>query len=46
MKKVIEKIKKVFKRKESVYGTRIFDQQSWLDNKVNDAVWKRQFNLD
>jgi hypothetical protein len=46
MKKVIEKIKKVFKRKKPVYGTRIFDQQSWLDKKVSDAVWKRQFNLD
>lgn len=43
MKKIIEKL---FKRKKSVYGSRIFEQQSWLSKKVNDAVWKKTFHLD
>lgn len=39
-------LKKLFTKKKSIYTSRIFEQQSWLDKKVSDAVWKRQFNLD
>jgi hypothetical protein len=39
-------LKKLFAKKQSILTTRIFAQQSWLDKKVQDAVWKRQFFLD
>jgi len=39
-------IKKLFAKKQSTFTARIFEQQSWLDKKVQDAVWKRHFFLD
>jgi hypothetical protein len=39
-------LKKLFAKKQSTLTTRIFQQQSWLDKKVQDAVWKRQFFVD
>jgi hypothetical protein len=39
-------IKKLFGKKQTVFTTRIFEQQSWLDKKVQEAIWKRQFFLD
>jgi hypothetical protein len=44
LKKLLEK--KPFKKKEIVFTTRIFEQQSWLDKKVQEAIWKKQFFLD
>jgi hypothetical protein len=43
-KKLLEK--KQSKKKESVLTSRIFEQQSWIDKKVQEAVWKKQFFLD
>ena len=42
----MELIKKLFAKKQPVLTARIFEQQSWLDKKVQDAIWKRQFFLD
>jgi len=46
--KLIKKLfgKKQSKKKESVLTSRIFEQQSWIDKKVQEAVWKKQFFLD
>lgn len=44
---VIKYIMSLFKRKpKSVYGIRIFQQQSWLDKQVQEAQWKRRFLVD
>ncbi len=32
--------------KQSVYGPRIFQQQTWLDKQVQEAMHKRAFSLD
>ena len=32
--------------KRSVYGPRIFQQQTWLDKQVQEAMHKRAFSLD
>jgi hypothetical protein len=46
--KLLKKLfgKKQSKKKESVLTARIFEQQSWLDKKVQEAIWKKQFFLD
>jgi len=43
MKKIIRMF---LTKKTPTYGWGIFRQQSWLDKKVNEAVWKRNFYLD
>ncbi len=30
-----------FKKKKSVFGTKIFQERSWLDRQVDDAVYNR-----
>ena len=40
MKKLIQKL---FNKKTPVYGVRIFEQESWLSRRVDDALWKRRF---
>ena len=32
--------------KRPVYGERIFQQQTWLDKQVQEAMHKRSFSLD
>jgi len=39
-------LKKLFTKKKPIFGSRIFEQQSWLDKKVQDALWKRRFPVD
>ena len=34
------------RKRESVYGIKIFQQQSWLDKQVQEAQWKRRFLVD
>jgi hypothetical protein len=46
MKEKIKSLLKMFKRKQPVYGGRIFEQRDWLTKKVDDAVWKKTFSLD
>ena len=44
---IINYILSLFTRNQkSVYGARIFEQQSWLDKQVQDAQWKRRFLVD
>jgi hypothetical protein len=53
-KKRATKLKKAFatikamlpQKKKSVFGPRIFQARTWLDKEVEDAIWKKQFNLD
>lgn len=33
-------------KQKPVYGSRIFEYRSWLTRQVDEAVWKRQYNLD
>ncbi len=42
-----ELIRKLFRPAyKSIYGTQIFDQQTWLDKKVNEQLLKRQLEVD
>jgi hypothetical protein len=41
-----QKILALFRRKQPVYGSRIFHQRSWLSRQVDEAVRKRAFHLD
>jgi predicted small secreted protein len=45
-KSILERIKRKFKRKESIYGTAIFYQQTWLDKQVQEAMFKRAYFLE
>ncbi len=40
--KLLQKIKTLFTRRQSVYGAKIFTQRSWLDRQVDDAIYKRE----
>lgn len=40
--KLLQKIKNLFTRRQSVYGPKIFTQRSWLDRQVDDAIYKRE----
>ena len=40
--KLLQKIKSLFTRRKSVYGPKIFQQRSWLDRQVDDAIYKRE----
>jgi hypothetical protein len=40
------KLLALFRRKQSVYGSHIFRQRSWLSRQVDEAVRKRAFHLD
>lgn len=45
--KIINRIVSLFApRRESVYGIRIFQQQSWLEKQVQETQWKRRFLVD
>ena len=39
-------IRRLLGKKESIFGPRIFEQQSWLDKKVNEQLLKRQMEVD
>lgn len=40
-------IRKLFRPAyKSIYGPQIFDQQTWLDKKVNEQLLKRQLEVD
>lgn len=39
-------INKLLKRQSPQFGAKIFYQESWLDKKVNDALFNRKFFLD
>jgi hypothetical protein len=42
-----ELIRKLFRPAyKSIYGPQIFDQQTWLDKKVNEQLLKRQLEID
>lgn len=43
MKKILRML---FRKQSPTYGWSIFEQQSWLDKKVTEALWKKNFNLD
>jgi hypothetical protein len=44
---IINRILSLFTRnRKSIYGPRIFEQQSWLDKEVQEAQWKRRFLID
>jgi hypothetical protein len=36
----------LFARRKPIFGSAIFQQQSWLSKQVNEAIWKRNFYLD
>lgn len=40
--KLLQKIKNLLTRKESVYGPAIFQQRSWLSRQVDDALYKQE----
>lgn len=40
--KLLQKIKSLFIRRKPVYGPKIFQQRSWLDRQVDDAIYKRE----
>jgi len=40
--KLLQKIKSLFTRRKPVYGPKIFQQRSWLDRQVDDAIYKRE----
>lgn len=40
--KLLTLIKKLFTRRKSVYGAKIFVQRSWLERQVDDAIYKRE----
>lgn len=31
---------------KSIYGSQIFEQQTWLDKKVNEQLLKKQIEVD
>jgi hypothetical protein len=39
-------LKKLFARQSPQYGHRIFRQRTWLAKQVDEAIYKRAFNLD
>jgi hypothetical protein len=44
---IINHILSLFNRnRQSIYGARIFEQQSWLDKQVQESQWKRRFLVD
>ena len=43
MKKLLQKL---FAKNKSVYGPRIFEQESWLSRRVDDALWQRRFPVN
>ncbi len=44
---IINYILSLFTRdRKSIYGSRIFQQQSWLDKQVQESQWKRRFLVD
>jgi hypothetical protein len=46
MKNLWNKIKNKFVKKESIYGSGIFCQQTWISKQVQEALRKRAYNLD
>jgi hypothetical protein len=38
--------KKLFARRQPKYGAAIFQQKSWLDKQVEEALYKKSFFLD
>ena len=45
IKQIAKKVKNLFARKKSVYGSNIFTHRDWLSRKVEDEMWKRnRFN--
>lgn len=44
--KLFNTIKSLFEKKISQYGPRIFEQQTWLDKKVNEQLLKQQVEID
>jgi len=44
---ILELIVSLFvRRRQPVFGPRIFQQKSWLSKQVEEAQYKRAFNLD
>jgi hypothetical protein len=41
-----QKLIALFRRKQPVYGSRIFRRRSWLSRQVDEAIRKRAFGLD
>jgi hypothetical protein len=46
MKQILNKIKSFFCPKEYTLGPEVFECRSWLDKKVDDALWKRHNQID
>lgn len=40
--KLLQKFINLFIRRKPVYGAKIFQQRSWLDRQVDDAIYKRE----
>lgn len=36
-------LKRLFTKKKSIYSTRIFEQPTWLETKVQDALWDARY---
>jgi hypothetical protein len=41
MKQITLLLNKLFKRRQPIYGERIFQQRSWLSKQVEEAMWNR-----
>ena len=45
MKQIKQFFNRLFNRRQSVYGSQIFQQRSWISKQVDDALWKRYNNI-
>lgn len=44
--KIINKFLSLFNKRRPVYGSRIFYQRTWLSRQVDEAMYRRAFQVD
>ncbi len=45
IRRILQKIKLTFKRKQPKYGANIFKSQSWIERQIADELYKRNMLL-